>query len=162
MVASPGHPCLDTVGYIPRRASKSALRSPLRHIIVDLKCTPCLCETSRSLCVYFCAGHPTHARTRPMRATPPPHFAFEPRPPLNTLGSLLPGEQHVMFHPHVDECVFPKLRSLRFCLSVIINSLVDSTVHRICVTRQYSRSNTVFVLFNAHQGKATCVVVEQH
>ena len=49
MVAGPRHPCLGTVGYVPRRASKSALRSPLRHIIVELKCTPCLCETSRLL-----------------------------------------------------------------------------------------------------------------
>ena len=50
MVAGPGHPCLGTVGYVPCRASKSALWSPLRHIIVELKCP---CETSRLLRVYL-------------------------------------------------------------------------------------------------------------
>ena len=57
MVAGPGHPCLGTVGYVPCRASKSALWSPLRHIIVELKCP---CETSRLLRVYLHTGYPTH------------------------------------------------------------------------------------------------------
>ena len=65
MVAGPGHPCLGTVGYVPRRASKSALRSPLGHSIVDL-----LLVRAKRVDYFVFTFVLATPRTRPIRATP--------------------------------------------------------------------------------------------